>query len=52
VVENDDTEALGRTRQWHGGSREDSTMARAPRRSTTAWGPRKFLVGKFGSLTA
>jgi hypothetical protein len=51
-VGNDDTDAPGRTRRRRGGSRGDSTMARAPGRSMMAWVPGKFLAGKFGSLTA
>jgi hypothetical protein len=41
----------GRER-WCWGSGEDSVTVWAPRRSTMAWAPGKFLVGRFGSLTA
>jgi hypothetical protein len=50
VVGNDSAEASGRTRWRRGGSREDSTMARALRKSTTERAPGKFSTRNFGSL--
>jgi hypothetical protein len=49
---NNGVEALGRTRRQRGGSRDDSMMARASERLTTAWTPGKFLARNFGSLKA
>jgi hypothetical protein len=50
VIGNDGAEALGRTQRWHGSSREDSMVTRAPLRSTTAWDLGKISVGNFGNL--
>jgi hypothetical protein len=52
VVRNDGAEAPERTRRRCRGSEEDSTTARAPRRSMTAQTLGKFSLGNFGSLTA
>jgi hypothetical protein len=42
VGEDGGAEDLERTQQWHGGSGEVSTMARAPGRSIMAWALGKF----------
>jgi hypothetical protein len=52
MVGYDGAEAPGRTQRWCGGFGQDSKMARAPGRSTTAQAPETFLEGNFGSLTA
>jgi hypothetical protein len=44
-VRNDDVEAPGMSRQWHGGSREVSMTTRALGRSMMVWALGKFSVG-------